>query len=224
MTPRANVPILHDSGSDGFHSLPQQVTFHLWAPVSSCMSIRPRAWHRKKILGWILKKENTMTEPHNQLIREVEGWKKYVTLLPESRRSLNNFEHSGRHLHHSQYTQVLWNDRASGPAHHIWLRNETSRRPATEVLRAYHQWQQVCCRWLVRSLQQWDAYRSMPWYIIVYKSLRFELKGDSMRKKYWYLCKSNSDGRVSLESVVDYPLEYLHWIYNDFKISGVFVL
>ena len=57
---------------------------------------------QKKILGWILKKENTMTEPHNQLIREVEGWKKYVTLLPESRRSLNNFEHSGRDLHYSQ--------------------------------------------------------------------------------------------------------------------------
>ena len=57
---------------------------------------------KKKILVWILKKENTMTEPQNQSIRGAAGWKKYVTLLPESRRSLNNFEHSGRDLHYSQ--------------------------------------------------------------------------------------------------------------------------
>ncbi|MBQ0126794.1 MAG: ATP-binding protein [Bacteroidales bacterium] len=44
---------------------------------------------------------------------------------------------------------------------------------------------------------------------IAHKSLRFELKGDSMRKKYRYLCESNSGGRVSPESVADYPPEYL---------------
>ena len=36
---------------------------------------------------------------------------------------------------------------------------------------------------------------SMSW-LTIHKSLGFELKGDSMRKKYWYLCMSNKSGRL----------------------------